>query len=222
MSDQMIWVELGRRMGYADYFPWENTEQLHEYLLKSTNISLDRLRRNPGGVYYAEREFQKYLEGGFNTPSGKVEIYSETMAQLGYDPIPTFHEPAESLVSRPDLAEKYPLLLITGARTRPFQHSRDRNIPSLRQLVPEPLIEINPQAAKNLGVADRDLVKVESLRGSIKLKARLTEDIHPRVVSIQHGWSKANANYLTDDESRDPVSGFPGFRSVLCRVEKAK
>ena len=63
-------------------------------------------------------------------------------------------------------------------------------------------------------------MKVESPRGSIKVKARLTEDIHPKVVAMQHGWSEANANCLTDDEARDPVSGYPGFRSVLCQVMK--
>jgi anaerobic selenocysteine-containing dehydrogenase len=86
--------------------------------------------------------------------------------------------------------------------------------------VPEPLIEVNPETASRLGIADGDLVKVESTRGSIKLKAKFTQDIHPKVVAIQHGWSEANANYLTDDEGRDPVSGYPGFRSVLCRLVK--
>ena len=61
---------------------------------------------------------------------------------------------------------------------------------------------------------------VESIRGSIKIKATLNEDIHPKVVTMQQGWAEANANYLTDDAARDPESGYPGFRSVLCRVSK--
>lgn len=84
------------------------------------------------------------------------------------------------------------------------------------------MIEINRQTASNLDIADGDLVEVESLRGRIKLKASLTEDIHPKVVSIQHGWSQANANYLTDDQALDPVSGHAGFKSVMCRVTKAR
>ena len=228
MEDWKIWAELGKRMGYTEYFLWKDTDELIEYLLKlpaerNPNITLERLKKNPGGVYYAEREYQKYLKRGLNTPSKKVEIYSERMKSHGYDPLPTFHEPAESLLSRPDLAERYPLILITGARTIAYLHSEYRNLPSLRRLVPEPLIEIHPQTASSLGIADGDIVKVESLRGSIRIKAKLTEDIHPQVVSAQHGWSgEDNINYLSDDVERDPVSGYPGFRSILCRVTKAE
>ncbi len=222
-EDWKIWAELGRRMGYADYFPWKDSNELIAELLKPTNITLERLEQNPGGVYYAEREFQKYLGTGFDTPSGKVEIYSEAMAQHGYDPIPTFHEPVESPISRPDLAEKYPLILMVGPRVLSYTHSQHRNIPSLRKLYPEPLVEINYKTALSLGIADGETVKVENLRGSMIAKAQLTEDIHPRVVSICDGWSNkigANGNCLTDDKAVDPVSGFPEFRSTLCRVTK--
>ena len=221
MEESMMLAELGRRTGYAEYFPWKATDEVLDYLLKGSGITLDQLRQNPGGIYYAERESQKYLRNGFDTPSGKVEIYSELMAEYGYDPLPTFCEPAESPVTCQDLAEKYPLIFVGGNKTVAYIHSQCRNLPSLRRLVPEPLLEINPQTAASLGVVDGDLVTVESLRGSVRVKAELTEGIHPKVVAMQLGWSQANANCLTDDEARDPVSGYPGFRSVLCRVSKA-
>jgi len=222
MEDWKIWAELGKRMGYAEYFPWKDSDELFSYWLKPTNISLDQLRQNPAGIYYAEeKEFQKYLKSGFNTPSKKVEIYSQLMKDYGYDPLPTFHEPAESQVSRPDLVDKYPLIFVSGVRKIPYLHSEHRNLPSLRRLLPEPLIEVNPETASSLGIAGGNLVKVESPRGSIKLKAKLNKDIHPKIVVMQHGWNEANANALTDDMARDPVSGYPGFRSVLCKVTKA-
>jgi len=221
MGDWRIWAELGKRMGYAEYFPWNDDEELLRHLLELAPISFEEFKQKPGGVYYAEPKFKKYLEGGFNTPSKKVEIYSETLAQLGIDPIPTFREPLESPVSRPELVEKYPLVLTTGARSTVYLHSGYRNLPSLRELQPEPFIEINPETASSLGIADGSIVTVESPRGSIKIKAKLTEDVHPRVVSIQMGWSEANVNFLTSNETSEPVLGLVGLRSVVCRVTKA-
>jgi anaerobic selenocysteine-containing dehydrogenase len=222
-EDWKVWAELGRRMGYPDFFPWQNSDELLIDLLKTTNVSLDQLKQNPGGIYYQEREFKKYLKQGFNTPSGKVEIFSEMLAEHGYDPIPTFHEPKESPASRPDLAEKYPLVLVTGPRTKTYTHSRYRHLPSLKKLYPEPLLEMNPNTAGGLGINEADMVKVETLRGFVKVKAKLTEDIALKVVSLLHGWSNAsgaNANCLTDDKAIDPISGFPEYRAVLCRVSK--
>lgn len=220
LPDWKIWSELGRKMGYEEYFPWKDENELFEYLLEPTNITLDQLRKSPHGVSYQPREQKRYLIEGFNTPSGKVEIYSKIMEEHGYDPMPTFREPAESAVSKSDLVEKYPLVLISGTRTKVFTHSQHRNVPLLRKQQPEPLIEINAKTAKDLGIGDGDLVTVESPRGSIELKVKVTQDIHPGVVSIQHGWSEANVNVLTDDEARDPISGYPGLKSVLCRAVK--
>ena len=87
--------------------------------------------------------------------------------------------------------------------------------------MPEPLLEINTQTARDLGINNWDTVIVESRRGKIELKAKVTDDIHPRVVSMQHGWAKASANELTDDMDRDPISGFPSFGG-LCRVVKSQ
>ena len=222
MEDWKIWAELGRRMGYAEYFPWKDTEELHRELLKPSGITLEQLKQNPGGIIYREKKFQQYLKDGFNTPSKKVEIYSEAMDKLGIDPIPTFREPLESPISRPDLAKKYPLTLTTGSRLAPYLHSEYRNLPSLKKLLPEPFIEINPETASKLGIANGDMVKVESPRGSIKIKAKLTDDVHSNVVSIQMGWAEANANFLTSNTTSDPVLGIAGLRSVLCRVIKAR
>ncbi|MFC1979998.1 molybdopterin-dependent oxidoreductase [Chloroflexota bacterium] len=221
MEDWKIWAELGKRMSYGEYFTWKDTEELTEYMLEPSGFTLDQLRQTPGGIFYAPREFWKYIKDGFNTPSKKFEIFSKRMEEAGYDPLPTFIEPAESPLSRPDLADKYPLIIIGGPRTIVYLHSEYRNLPSLRKLAPEPLLEINPKTANSWGISDGDLVTVESIRGSIKVKAKLTEDIHPKIVSMQHGWSEANANYLTDDKERDPISGYPGLRSVMCRVVKA-
>lgn len=221
MLDWKIWSELGRRMGYEQYFDWETTDELFEFLLEPTTISLDQLKRSPSGVYYAKREFRKYAkEGFFNTPSKKVEIFSRTLEDYGYDPLPTYHEPSESPVSRQDITDAYPFLFVGGPKKVYYTHSQQRNFPELRSCVPEAQVEINPLAAVKFGIEDGDTVQIDSLRGSIEAKAKLTKDIHTRVLSMEHGWSEANVNVLTNDESCDPISGFPGFRSVLCSIRK--
>jgi anaerobic selenocysteine-containing dehydrogenase len=213
LEDWRIWAELGKRMGYGEYFPWRDTDELFTYLLEPSGITLEQLEQNPGGIIYLPDRYQKYEEEGLRTPSGKVELFSSIMAEHGYDPLPDFPQPEEP-------SSRYPFHLISGSRVNAFTHSQHRHIARLRKLAPQPLVEINPEAAKGLGISDGDEVVVESAKGSIRLEARLTPDIHPGVLSIQHGWDEANANILTDGEHLDPVSGYPNFRSMLCQVRK--
>jgi len=222
LEDWRIWSELGKKMGYADYFPWQSMDELAATLLESSGITPEELRQNPGGILYHDPNQEKYKEYGLNTPSGKVEIFSQTMADYGYDPLPTFTEPVGSLASNPNITKEYPLMLITGTRVNAFTHSRHRNITQLRKLVPQPSVEINTTTAQNLSIADGDQVIVESPKGSIKLRAEVTGDIHPKVISLQHGWNEANANILTDDEEHDPISGYPAFKAIPCRLVKAR
>lgn len=223
MEDWKIWAEIGRRMGYAEYFPWNTSDELLREMLAPSNITLEQLNESPGGIIYSERKLQYYLKEGFKTPSKKVEIYSETMDKLGYDPLPTFHEPVESPASRPDLSQNYPFVFMAGSRTKGYTHSRFRELESLRKLYPDPLVEINTSTAESLGIKEGDWVRVESPRGHVKAKVRLTLDVPLKLIILISGWSGetgANANCLTDNEAVDPVSGFPEFRALLCNVLK--
>ena len=223
MENWWIWAELGRRMGYGDYFPWQSSEELCDVLLEPSGITVGQLREQPGGIWYGDLSHElKYMEEGLKTTSGKVELYSETVESYGYDPMPDFVEPLPILVDNPKLAEDYPLILTTGARISAFTHSRHRNVARLKKLAPYPTVEINTGTARNLGIADGDWVVVESPKGNIRLRAKATADIHPRVVSILHGWEEANVNLLTDGDVRDPISGYPGYKAVSCRVTKDK
>ena len=220
MDDWRIWVEMGRRMGYGkEYFPWDDSDEIFRDYLMPSSIDFEELKAKPEGIFYAAVPDKAYLKSGFTTPSGKVELYSKTLEEYGHEPLPTFKEPVESPVRTPELAEEFPLILISGAKVHTFTHSNFRQIPALREMMPEPLVEINPQTADELGISHGDRVRVESKRGRIELVARVTEDIHPKVVSMQHGWANASANVLTDDTDRDPISGFPSFGG-LCRVTR--
>jgi len=150
-----------------------------------------------------------------------VEILSSILAQHGHEPLPVYKEPAESPVSRPDLVGSFPLVMTSGARKPPFIHSQYRNIPQLRKMLPEPMVEINPFDANLRGIRSGDMVTVSSPRGSIKLKADVNDTILPGVVMIPHQWpGEANVNILVDDQNLDPISGFAPFKSQLCEVTK--
>jgi anaerobic selenocysteine-containing dehydrogenase len=218
--DWKIFTELARRMGYGEYFPWNTEEEVIAHLLEPCQVSLEQLREKPEGEFYGALGYDTYQKKGFGTPSKKVEIYSETLEQYGHDPLPTHHEPTQSPISSPELAKEYPLILITGARMLPYTHSQLRNVFGLRRLAPEPLVEIHPSTARKFDITDGEMVAVETKAGSIKIKAKVTEDIMPQVVSIPHGWAQANVNILSDLDLLEPITGYPERNAVLCRVRK--
>ena len=219
--DLKFWFELARKLGYEQYFPWKDPEAAFDHILEPSGFTVKRLTEEiPQGMLYARTRYteKEYKKDGFRTPSGKVELYSEALAEKGYDPMPTFKEPLESPVATPDPG--YPLILTTGARIVQFCHSQHRNIPRLRRDAPEPLADIHPQTAAGHGVRDGDMVTLSTKRGSIDIKARVTDEILPNVVAIPHGWDEANANVLTSQEPADPIIGYPGLKALLCNVRK--
>lgn len=248
-SDWKIICELGRAMGYGEYFPWKNEEEAIDHVLKPLGITCEELVEQPEGIImpvppflytkfkgvfgtimrkvlkvaafrdYPEM-YKKYESKGFMTPTKKVELYSERLEKLGYDPLPTYKEPAESPVSRPDLSRDYPLILIAGTKLEMYTHSEMRNIPGLRRLFPENLLEINPETAAKKKIAEGDFARISSPRGSITCKALLTDRIDPRVVHLCHGFKESNCNVLTDHKAFDTITGSTGLKSLLCKIEK--
>ncbi|MFC1864558.1 molybdopterin-dependent oxidoreductase [Chloroflexota bacterium] len=219
--DWKFWSELGRRMGYDDLFPWQTDDEIVEYWLKPTGLTTKQLsEQNPEGVLFAEKKYDMCRRGEFRTPSKKIELYSQTLADHGYDPLPIHIEPSQSPISSPGLAKEYPLILTTGARNLQYTHTQFRNVPALQQVVPEPVAELHPDTAKEHGIVDGDVIAIETRKGKIRMKARINEDLAPQVVSIPHGWSEANANMLTELEPRDPVTGYTQLKALLCRIKK--
>jgi anaerobic selenocysteine-containing dehydrogenase len=220
--DWKIWSELGRRMGYQEYFPWNSDEEVVDFFLKPSGLTRRQLEEeHPEGAFYVE-ESKKYLGGTYRTPSGKIEIYSETLFENGYDPLPVYVEPSQSPVSAPKLAKHFPLILTTGARIPQYTHSQLRNIPSLREEAPEPVAEVNPATARKYGIANGDIASIETPKGKICMKAQTVEEMSPGVVSIPHGWPEANANRLTSTDIRDPITGYTEMKALLCRIQLRK
>ncbi|MDR0310950.1 MAG: molybdopterin oxidoreductase, partial [Acidobacteriota bacterium] len=185
---------------------------------------------------------------GFNTASKKCEVYADAFITLGrtglpfssvplppaskdYDPLPDFIEPYESPTG--ELGEKYPLVLTSG-RIPYYHHTTLRNIPYLRSVYPVPEIWINPVDAKKYGIAHKDWTWVESLRGRITARARVTEGIAKGVVFMErfwnpetlntptHGWREMNVNVLTkEDAPYNDVFGTYTLRGFLVKVSRA-
>jgi formate dehydrogenase (coenzyme F420) alpha subunit len=220
--DWKMWTELGKRMGYDEFFPWKTEEEVIDFFLGPSGLTREQLtKEHPEGTYYAQK---KYIQGRYSTPSRKIELYSETLAENGYDPIPHHVEPSKSPVSTPELFEKYPVILTTGTRVPEFTHTqlRVKGIKSLKKTAPEPLGEIHPETAKKYGISDGDMMTVETVKGKINIKAKTTKDLLPGILSIPHGWEMANANELTELEPRDPVTGYTEMKALLCRISKVE
>jgi anaerobic selenocysteine-containing dehydrogenase len=228
-QDHKIFQELGKRMG-QDKDWWDTVEDSLDYLLEPSGLTWDQFKEK--GYLKGEQVYHKYREKGFSTPTGKVELYSTVLKKWGHDPLPKYTEIPESPVSRPDLAEKYPYILNAGLRTPTFFHSANRMIPWLREIRPDPIVEIHPETAAKHGIEEGQWVTIESLRGRAKERAKLTDSIDPRVIVAEHGWwfpeikdsghgwDTSNINVLTDNshESMDPVMGATSLRVLLCNI----
>ena len=219
--DMKFYMELARRMGYGDLFPWRDVVEYLNYVLRPTGLTLKLLlEEHPEGVPYGRVNYGEYLQAGFKTPTGRVELYSETLERLGYDPLVTHLEPEEGPIKSPKLAEEYPLILTTGSRLTWYLHSQLRNIDRLRRAEPEPTAEIGPETASRLGLSDGDYAFIETVRGRIKVRVRVLKGMLEGVVNVPHGWREANVNELTSDRPENPVVGYPSLKASLCRVVK--
>jgi len=228
-SDHEMLNDLAHRVGQAEYW-WNTFEGALDYILEPMGITwqdfkkMDHIR--------GEVKYQKYREKGFSTPTGKFELYSTLLEKWGYDPLPQYREPPESPLSTPELYTQYPYILITGMRSPGFFHSENRQVPWLRELHREPLVEIHPETASKEGIREGDWVVIESPRGRVRHRAKIFAGIDPRVIGAQHawwfperkepghGWDESNINILTDNayEGCDPAMGATNVRTLLCKI----
>ncbi|MBI4329665.1 MAG: molybdopterin-dependent oxidoreductase [Chloroflexi bacterium] len=244
--DLDIVFDLAARLEVGDKLLQGTEEAAFNELLSPSGVTVEDLKSHPGGVSLnLPLRAQKYKSvdaktgkmRGFETPTRRIEIFSQLWKDHGFDPLPVYEPPRWTKAPAPDLEKKYPLTLVS-TRVIQFCHGQHRSLPSLRKAVPEPFLEIHPATAKALGIEDRDDVAMETDRGSIRLVAKVTDMAPPDVVSTQVGWWQpcpqlglpgydpyssegANLNLVLPDDVQDPVSGSLPFKSYKCRVRKA-
>jgi anaerobic selenocysteine-containing dehydrogenase len=227
-DDREVIIEMAGRLGLREAFPWKSFREYLDWVLEDAGVSFDDFCEK--GIITGEMRYEKYRTQGFNTASGKLEIHSSALEDMGVSPLPVYREPPLSSVSAPDVALEYPLILTTGAKIRWFFHSEGRQMRSLRRASPDPLVEINPVTAKSLGISDGDRVWIETPEARVVMRAKLFDGIAPDVASAQHawwfpeedppeyGWKKSSVNLLFGDTVYDPDTGSESLRSALCRV----
>ncbi len=242
-SDEQILLEVGRRLN-PESFPWENVEQMLDSLLAEAGLTFAELRERPI-PRYAPFEYRKYEKGllrhdrapGFRTENGKFNLYIPAFKKIGLDPLPYYEEPPESPVSTPQLAEQYPLVLTTGARSWGFFHSEHRQIGQLREIDPDPEVEIHPDTAAANGISEGDWVWIENSHGRCRQKAKLVTTIDPRVVHAKHGWWypekegaeptlfgmwDCNINQLLPWGLQGPSGYCAPYKSLICKIYRAE
>jgi anaerobic selenocysteine-containing dehydrogenase len=243
-SDTEIVFDLACRLGLGAHFWDGEIEAAYHYQLQPSGVSLDVLREKASGVRVPlqtrYRKFAEQKDGtpqGFATPTRKIELYSERLLEHGYPPLPDYEEPLIGPSSRPDLVERFPLIL-TCAKHTLFCESQHRALPSLRRRALDPEVELHPAAAAERGIGPGDWVHIETPGGSVRARARMNETLEPNVVCGQHGWwqacpdigapgydpfgpNGANFNLIIGNEAIDPVSGSVPHRAYLCQIRRA-
>jgi thiosulfate reductase/polysulfide reductase chain A len=216
---------LAKRLGLSQYFDY-TIDQWIEAQVKELPLDtpLEYLKHH--GVY-APPEGPKYgttLNPGhrFVTQSGKIELFSERLREHGYDPLPVYQPPMQPPPGT--------FRLILGRKAY-FTQANTTNNPWLHVFAPENVLWIHPSAASAVGVADGDWVEVSSSVGSIRVKARVTQEIRPDCVFTMHGYGKRSkwqsrvaGPGVSDAEiletAWDKVSGGGAFHETFVKVRK--
>ena len=208
--------------------PWASQREFNRYLLGDSGIDIAELERTG----YHQVEPDPAVPRPFATPTGKIELYSETLKSIGLDPLPA-HD-ADGVVPEVETGQ-YPLTLVTGDREKSYHHSRFRDQAWALKVSPDPRLTMHPDTARALDLSDGDWVRLEVARGkgACRLRVKLTDTTPPDVVNTGMGWWRPsepgpergaldiNINAALDyDGPWDPVSGSSNVRGMPCRVER--
>ena len=229
-STFMFWKRLANALGRSELVPWETLEALYDERLLGTGKTFTEFAAECD-VHFVKPEYRKYRKTGFATPSGKVELVSSILEDLGFDGLPYFREdpPEES---------GYPLRLFTGVREDGFFQTGHRHVPELRARHPEPLAFVSPGTASIQDLAEGDDIRLSTTLGAILIKVSIRDGMPDGLVRVPHGWWKpeeaqglaaglsgamtyADAQLCRDDPAyMDREQGVPHLKGVPCRLVK--
>ena len=239
-NDYLIMADLARHLGYGHLFP-QTEEEMLRFVLEGSGYTLEDVKAAGGWVRMPTpmMGYKKWQKGslrkdgkpGFETPTGKFEIWSTILEEYGYEPLLKYIEPTEGPLGSPKLVESFPLVFNSGARPQTDFRSQHHGIEGLVKDTPEPVVEIKIKDAEERGIGSGDLVRVTTPRGSVPFRAKVTADIMKGCVECMFGggtpvgpkaWQEWNVNELTDINNYDKISGFPVYKALLCDVQKVE
>jgi anaerobic selenocysteine-containing dehydrogenase len=218
LPNSEVFRRLAARMGFEEPCFRDSDEDLCRTALKG-KTSWEELKREGWQRLAVPQRFAPFAEGGFPTPSGKCEFYSEWLEKQGIDPLPYYNPPAE--VADQALARRFPLAFLSPP-ARHFLNSSFANMARFREFEREPHLDMHPQDAQARGIHDGDTVRVFNDRGEYRLRARVNGKPRAGVVVAPSVWWKKhspdgrNANNVTSQRVADLGGGATFYD---CRVE---
>jgi len=224
-----FWRQLASAMGHSEVVPWNSLEEFYDYRLEKTGMNFEEFSEKYE-IYFSQPKFKKYLDTGFATPSGKVELKSSVLDGLGFDPLPYFRED-------PVNSDDFPLMMFTGVREDEFFQTGHRHIPEMRKRKPEPYLFVSPQTAKDYDLIEDEWASVENPMGAIEMKVGIRDNMPDGLVRIPHGWWRPEAKQgignlsdalklsdamicPDDDDHLDREQGIPHLKGIACRIKK--
>ncbi|MCI8468651.1 MAG: molybdopterin-dependent oxidoreductase [Eggerthellaceae bacterium] len=250
-SDEQQVFEIGKRL-HPERFPWKDTYEFMDFLAHDVNTEefpngkryhLDELREKV--IVYPERHYNRHETGelrpdgqpGFDTNTGRIEFFSTMYYGVGLEPLPWYEEPPTSPVSTPELFAEMPYILSTGRRSWEFFHSEHRNLASMREFHPDPLVDMNSEDAAREGIEQGDWIWLENQYGKAKFRANLSDGVLKGTLNAEHAWwfpekdpnapslygvCESNANQLTSQCQCGPSSYASPKKTQLCKIYKAE
>lgn len=218
-ADLDVICALARRLAPEDTLLGSGTEALYDYWLSQMDLSLDILRHAAEPIQLAQEPYRpgSYTAAGYRTPSGRYELRSSLMLQMGYSALPEYEPPRSDEEIR-----EFPFVLSVGNRQTFGFHSRTHRIGWIRAMQSAPAVEMHPEDALLLGIADGDRVEIRTALGSVTMLAQLTRSIQRGMVSVLPDYEEADIGSILPDDCVDPCSGVPAFRMMSCSLHPAQ
>ena len=228
-STYQFWHDLAHRMGYGEHFPWDTLEEVLDHRLSPSGMSFEEFAK-VAHMHAQVPEYRSYEKTGFGTPSGKVELYSSILEELGFDPLPYYRE-------APQPSADYPYRVFTGVREDSFFQTGQRQIKVLRKRTPVPRFFIHPEDAKRDGISDGDWAVLETETGQVQALVSVQESMKPGHLRVPHGWwypemreegSELSGAFVSSDavlcpddpEDLDYEQGIPHFKGFPGRLRR--